>query len=71
MTFFATPALIYPGQDPEQFAAEVERMITRAKITAAWERGEIDTITFMDAMDELGVDIIQAAEDWSSGIRYI
>ena len=71
MTIFATPALIYPGQDPEEFAYEVQRMIQRAEITAAWEHGEIDIFTFMDAMDELGIDIIQAAEDWSSGIRYL
>lgn len=71
MSIFGTPALIYPGQDPEEFEAEVNRMIQRAEITAAWERGEISIFDFMDAMDELGVDIVQAASDWASGIRYI
>lgn len=70
-SLFATPALWFPGQEEEETAFEIHRMLRRSLVTAAWERGEMSVADWLDAMDELGVDVMQAHSDWMQGIRYL
>lgn len=71
MAAFETPMIITPDQSPDEFEFELARMLRRADATRAWQMGQISTMEWMDAMDELGVDVIQASVDWSQGVNYI
>ncbi|AFY64682.1 hypothetical protein [Geitlerinema sp. PCC 7407] len=71
MAAFETPMIITPDQGPDEFDFELDRMLRRADATRAWQMGQISTADWMDAMDELGVDVIQASTDWAQGVNYI
>ena len=68
---FATPAIWYPGQEPQEFEYELERMMLRSKYTQQWLDGEMSTADYMDMLHYLGVDPVQSAADWAAGIVYL
>lgn len=62
--FLATPAIWYPGQSQLEYEDEINLMLQRANMTAAFLRGEIHPDTFLDFLDEQEYDIFELALDW-------
>lgn len=65
----ATPALWYPGQSSADWEEEVEKMIERAYITAAFMRGEVEVDSFLDYLAEEYADPLEVAEAWEEELE--
>ncbi|KAM3091751.1 hypothetical protein ACKFKF_32670 [Phormidesmis sp. 146-12] len=65
----ATPALWYPGQTESEWQEEVEAMMDRAIITAAFMRGEIEPDSFLDYLAEEYADPIEVAQAWEEELE--
>ncbi|WP_322703756.1 hypothetical protein [Nostoc sp. DedQUE04] len=63
-----TPAIWYPGQSQLEYEEEINLMLQRAQITAAFLRGEIYPDTFLDFLDEEEFDVFELADDWEFGV---
>lgn len=62
--FLATPAIWYPGQSELEYEEEIDLMLQRANMTAAFLRGEVHPDTFLDFLTEQEYDVFELAEDW-------
>lgn len=60
----ATPALWYPGQSEEDWQAEIEAMVDRAYVTAAFMRGEVETDSFLDYLAQEYADPMEISQSW-------
>lgn len=61
----ATPAIWYPEQLEEDFQEEINLMLTRVNATEAFLKGEVDADFFLNFLHESGIDVFEAAEEWS------
>ncbi len=68
---FATPLITDESQCLEELNWEIERCVIRSRATTAFLAGRIDVETWEDILNENGVDVVQAAEDWSEGMSYL
>ena len=60
----ATPALWYPGQSEEDWQAEIEAMVDRAYVTAAFMRGEVEPDSFLDYLAQEYADPMEISQSW-------
>lgn len=67
----ATPALWYPGQSEAEWQDEVDAMVERAYITAAFMRGEVYVDSFLDYLAEEYADPLEVAEVWEEELCLI
>lgn len=65
LTQLSTPAIWYPEQSEADFFEEVASMLVRVKATEAFLKGEVDADFFLNFLHESGVDVFEAAEEWS------
>ena len=61
----STPAIWYPEQSEEDFQEEINLMLTRVNATDAFLKGEVDADFFLNFLHESGIDVFEAAEEWS------
>jgi hypothetical protein len=66
---FATPIIWHPGVDTSE--ADVEQMMNRSFATSAWLNNEMDTDSFLDCLDENGVDPVSTWDGWLEGYSYL
>ncbi|MCY7272385.1 MAG: hypothetical protein LH702_01230 [Phormidesmis sp. CAN_BIN44] len=59
-----TPALWYPGQSEEEWRSEMDAMVERAYVTAAFMWGEVYVDSFLDYLAENYADPLAVAENW-------
>lgn len=69
--FFATPAVWTPGMCDGEWEWELQQMLYRAQLTSDFVNGVISPVDFADGLDELGIDVIQASEDWERSLVYL
>jgi hypothetical protein len=67
----ATPALWFPGMDPDEWRFELDRQVNRAMAERDLLEGKISYDEFEEIIEANGVDPIQAFNDWSNGINYV
>ena len=67
----ATPALWYPGIDPQEWEYELNRQINRATAEQDLLDERITYDEFEEIIEANGIDPIQAFNDWSNGINYV
>lgn len=67
LTQLSTPAIWYPEQSDADYEEEIASMLVRAKATDAFLKGEVDADFFLNFLHESGVDVFEAAEEWSLG----
>ncbi|WP_445626635.1 hypothetical protein [Nostoc sp. DSM 114167] len=59
-----TPAIWYPGQSQLEYEEEINLMLQRAQMTAAFLRGEVHPDTFLDFLNEQEFDVFELADNW-------
>ena len=69
-SLFETPLILEWNYSPEEVAYEVERYWSRKEAVKDFLAGRIDVEVFEDILNENGIDVVQAYEDWSNGICY-
>ncbi|PSB20554.1 hypothetical protein C7B65_06515 [Phormidesmis priestleyi ULC007] len=67
----ATPALWYPGQSETEWQEEVDAMVERTYITAAFMRGEVYVDSFLDYLAETYADPLEVADSWDEELCLI
>lgn len=69
--FFATPALYFPDMNNEEWEFELERMFQRTMLTREFVENKLTPDQYGQALDSLGIDIIQATTDWDNALVYL
>lgn len=69
--FFATPAVWTSEMSNDEWQWELHRMLKRSQLTSDFIGGRITPDDFADGLDELGIDVIQASQDWETGLVYL
>ena len=69
--YIATPAIWRPGMDDKEWEFELNRSVDRSIAAHAFLSGNLTPDEFEMALDEFGIDPLQAAEDWEQGKTYL
>lgn len=69
--FFATPAIWTSDMNDGEWEWELHKMLERSKLTSDFLACRITPNDFADGLDELGIDVIQASQDWADGLVYL
>jgi hypothetical protein len=67
----ATPMIIHSEMDEAAFAFEFARMQLRAQATSDLVSGCLDVADYLDILDDSGIDIDVAMNDWRNGLSYM
>lgn len=70
-TFFATPIIRVPGQTPEEWQAEMDKMFARSKLTNDFIDGKVSPTDFCDLLSDHSINPYDCLDDWEEGVQYI
>jgi hypothetical protein len=65
--FFATPLIITPHMDEEEFNLELKKQLLRADATKEFFQGNLTVGEFLECLDANGVDPFSACDSWGRG----
>lgn len=67
---FATPAILTPDMDMEEYMLNIKQSVDRAIALNKLVTGQLDADSFLDLLDSHDLDVFQLLDDWDSGIMY-